>query len=247
MALALVDKASVQPLSLQVYRSILEWIRAGDLRPGDRLPGERRLSEHFGVSRITVRRALGALVEEGQVHAAPKSGWFVANPPLTEPPAKLLSFSEMARLRGLTPSARVHEAGIRAASLHESEQLHVAPGAELFTLVRTRYLDGIPIAVDRSRIAIASAPFLPEIDFGEASLYEALESRSLFPTRSAYLVQAVPASATLARRLRVERGEPVLHVGGVIYDQHDRPLELGEISYKGDRYAMQVSLQRRAT
>jgi GntR family transcriptional regulator len=242
-----VNKASIQPLSLQVYRSILDEIRAGDLRPGDRLPGERALTGSFGVSRITVRRALRALVEEGHVQSTPKSGWFVAETPLSEPPAKLLSFSEMARMRGLTPSARVLEASTRSATLQEAEQLQVAPGAKVFSLARARYLDGIPIAVDRSRIALARAPFLPEVDFARASLYEVLERRGrIVPTRSAYLVQALPAGGTVARRLRIERGEPGLHVSGVIYDQHARPLELGEITYKGDRYAMQVSLQRSA-
>jgi DNA-binding GntR family transcriptional regulator len=247
MAFAPVDKESVQPLSLQVYRSILEGIRAGDLLPGDRLPGERVLTDRFGVSRITVRRALSALVSEGHVHAAPKSGWFVADPPLTEPPAKLLSFTEMARSRGLVPSARVLEADVRPASLQEAEQLHVAPGADLFDLQRVRSLDGIPIAVDRSRIALARAPFLPRLDFAKESLYAALESGgAVVPARSEYLVQAVAASATVARRLRLDRGEPVLHVSGVIFDQQDRPLELGEITYKGDRYAMQVRLHRHA-
>src|SRR5947209_1502697 len=196
-------KAIVQPLSLQVYRAILEGIRAGDLRPGDRLPGERALTDRFGVSRITVRRALSALVAEGHVHASPKSGWFVADPLLTDPPAKLLSFTEMARSRGLVPSARVLVAEVRPASLQEAEQLHVAPGAELFELQRVRSLDGIPIAADRSRIALARAPFLPQLDFAKESLYAALESRStVVPARSQYLVQAIAASATVARRLR---------------------------------------------
>jgi GntR family transcriptional regulator len=241
-----VDKASVQPLSLQVYRSILDGIRSGALRPGDRLPGERTLTERLGVSRLTLRRALSALVAEGHVEAAPKSGWFVAEAPLTDPPAKLLSFSEMARSRGLTPSARVLDASVRPASLQEAEQLHVAPGASLFDLSRVRYLDGIPIAVDRSRVSLARAPFLPEVDFAHASLYAQLEERAgVVPARSEYVVQALPATTAVARRLHLERCEPVLFVGGVIYDQQDVPLELGEITYKGDRYALQVTLHRR--
>ncbi len=241
-----VDKDSVQPRSLQVYRSILDAIRAGDLRAGDRLPGERALTDRFGVSRITVRRALAALVQEGHVHAEPKSGWYVAEPPLTEPAATLLGFSEMARASGLSPSARVVGRAVRAATLQEAEQLHVAPGADLFDLTRVRYLDAVPIAVDRSRIALARAPFLPDVDFARASLYDELSARGLVPSRASYLVQALPSAARIARRLHIDRGEPVLHVGGVVRDQRDRPLELGEITYKGDRYVMQVTLQRSA-
>jgi GntR family transcriptional regulator len=242
-----VQRENGQPLSLQVYRAVADAIAGGELRPGDRLPSERVLTEEFGVSRVTLRKALSELVDEGQLEVAPKSGWFVTEPPLSDPPTALLSFSEMARSRGLSPSARVLESRARPASLEEADKLRIAPGAQVFELARVRLLDGIPVAVDRSRLPLARAPFLTEIDFASASLYESLAAHGeLGPVRAEYLIHSRAATGERAKLLELKAGDPVLWIEGTIFDQHERPLELGEIAYRGDRYAFRATLKRPA-
>ena len=86
---------SPQPLYLRVYRLIADEIAGGALEPGDRLPSERELTGRLGVSRATVRRALGELATDGLVTASANRGSFVASGPLVEPPNALLSFTEL--------------------------------------------------------------------------------------------------------------------------------------------------------
>src|SRR5262249_14388825 len=76
--------ASPQPLYLRVYRLIADEIASGTLAPGDRLPSERELTGRLGVSRATVRRALGELATDGLVTASASRGSFVASGPLVE-------------------------------------------------------------------------------------------------------------------------------------------------------------------
>jgi DNA-binding GntR family transcriptional regulator len=241
---SLVDPDGVEPLYLQVSRAIAADISAGRLRPGARLPSERRLCANLGISRVTARRALRELVEEGLVEASAGRGWFVASGPVGEPPNRLVSFSAMGRSRGLEPSARVLAAGVRPATLDEADDLEIAPGAELFELERLRLLDGLPVAVDRSRVATGRCPGLLELDFATASLYESVEACGIVATNADISIEAAPAGARHARLLDVERGAPLLVATQVTYDQERRPFELGHIVYRGDRYRFRARLSR---
>src|SRR5262249_34833525 len=86
---------SPQPLYLPVYRLIADEIAGGTLARGDRRPSEGELPGRLGVSRATVRRALGELATDGLVTASASRGSFVASGPLVEPPNALLSFTEL--------------------------------------------------------------------------------------------------------------------------------------------------------
>src|SRR5439155_3338403 len=104
------------------------------------------------------------------------------------------SFSEMAATRGLTAASRVIDRQVRAASMDEAETLRLAPGAPLFELARLRLLDGMPILVDRSRLPLALAPELDDVDFSTTSLYTVLQERyGIRPTRAHFSIEAVAA------------------------------------------------------
>ncbi len=87
-ALATVDPTDVTPLYLQVARFIAEQASGGGLTRGAKLPTERTLCAQFGVSRVTLRRALTILVEEGVLESSAGRGWFVTTGVLGEPPER---------------------------------------------------------------------------------------------------------------------------------------------------------------
>jgi GntR family transcriptional regulator len=212
--------------------------------PASRLPPERALAEHFGVSRATLRRALDELARDGRVERVP-GGWAVAPRVVGEPPNELMSFSEMAASRGLTPGGRVLERSARPATLDEADALGLAPGAPLFELERLRTMDGVPILVDRTRVPMALVEGIDEIALDGASLYEVLEERfGIRPTRARFTVEAIEADARRAALLDLEPGQPLLRCEQQSENQTGRPIELCEMVYRFDRYRFRATLVR---
>ena len=228
----------------RVALAIEEDIRSGNLRPGDRLPSERDLAEHFDVSRVTVRRALGDLADVGLVESHHGSGTFVTTSVVSDPANALMSFTELGKDRGLTASADVLVCLVRPTTLHESEQLGVAPGAEVFELERVRKLEGLPVSIDRSLVPAASVPGAESADFTTASLYAVLESHGHGPRRTDYTVSSLAASERQASLLDTEPGSPLLGTHTMSFDSQGRVVEIGDMVYRGDRYQFRASLRK---
>jgi GntR family transcriptional regulator len=235
--------AAPQPLYLTVEKQLAAEIARGALAPGDRLPGERDLCRHFGVSRVTVRRALGALRDRGLVDSDSTRGWFVSAAALGEPNA-LMSFSEMARSRGLRPGSRILRSLLRPATIDEAEELAIAPSTEIFDLERVRLLDGVAVALERSRVSLHGAEGLADADFAAGSLYDALRKLGVMPTRADYVLQAIPADERQAATLEVAPGAPLLMAGARTFDEAGRPIELSLSVFRGDRYRFRTTLFR---
>lgn len=233
-----------RPLYDQVRETIETKILSGEIPAGARLQSERDLADRLGVSRVTVRRALDALEREGLVRAAPGSGRYVRGSALTEPPNELLSFTELGSRRGLVATSRVLGSSVRPASLEEADRAGIAPGAELFELDRLRMLDGVAVAIDRTRVPLAIVPSLPEVDFRTTSLYEVLDAAGALVARADYTTEACAASTSQARQLGVEPGDPLLLARTTSFDESGRVVELGETFYRGDRYRFHATLVR---
>lgn len=230
-----------------VRRSIEVEILDGTLRPGDRIPSERDLADRFRVSRVTVRRALGELAEKGLIDSQHGRGTFVAAPPLGEAPNTLTSFTALGASRGLVPTAIVLSKRIEAATLADSDDFRIAPGADVFVLKRLRLLDGQPVSVDLSRVPLARAVGIDSVDFTRGSLYAALDARGSGPERADYSLAAIAASEVESEFLGVDLGAPLLLTLTTAYDASDRVVEKGRMVYRGDRYQFHASLHRRAT
>jgi DNA-binding GntR family transcriptional regulator len=228
----------------RVQQALADEIQHGGREVGSRLPPERALAEHFGVSRVTLRRALDELAGAGVVSRT-GSGWVVAAGAIGEPPNELMSFSEMAASRGLAPGGRVLTRRVRAATLEEAEALGLAPGASLLERERLRTMDGVPILVDRTVIPMAIAPDLDDVDLDDTSLYVVLEDRyGVRPSRARFTVEATPADERRARLLELAAGEPLLRCEQQTEDEHGRPIELCEMVYRFDRYRFRATLAR---
>jgi GntR family transcriptional regulator len=228
-------------LTGRVREALESRIASGSLRPGQQLPTERELSEMFGVSRVTVRRAIASLAESGVVHAIQGRGTFVTSEPLAEPPNALLSFHDMVG-ENVAVSSRVIEATVRPATISEAENFQVAPGASLFALERLRVLDEFPVALDFTLVPVALESALPELDWEVASLYSALGTAGHRPVAADYSVEAQPADDRSAQLLGTAVGAPLLVADSRTYDPEGRLIVSGRISYRGDRYRFRSRL-----
>ncbi|MGH3317889.1 MAG: GntR family transcriptional regulator [Nocardioidaceae bacterium] len=229
-------------LTTRVRNELAARISSGDLAPGEQLPTERELSATFGVSRVTVRRALASLADEGLVHAIQGRGTFVPSDTLTEPPNALLSFHDMVGNTSVKVGAEPLRVEVRPATIAEAELFGIAPGASMFELERLRTLDDLPVALDTNILPLALDPALPEADWSSESLYSRLAAAGRTPMTADYAVEARPADEVEAKLLSAEVGSPLLVAESHTLDADGRLVVSGVISYRGDRYRFRSTL-----
>jgi GntR family transcriptional regulator len=236
------------PLWVQVVKRIRGEIESGALLPGMRLPPERELCLDFGVSRVTLRKALGQLVEEGALIASHGRGWYVASPSVRKDwPNSLESFSETAARMGLAAESEVLRSSAGPATLDEAEELGIAPGIPIFHLERVRLLGGVRIAYDVTRIALSLVPDIQTHDFRVESMYETLGAAGVDPVRADSSIEAQEADALMADYLDLEIGKPLLVMHQLAVDADERPLFASTIKYAGDRYRLRTFFTRSAS
>ena len=235
---------SADPLWIQAVDHITREIAEGRLAAGSRLPPERELCADLNISRVTLRKALLRLVDDGVLRSSHGRGWFVAVGQQKDWPNSLESFSETAARMGLVASSRILRAEIAPATIDEAEELAIAPGAPLFHLERVRMLNQVPIALDDSRVPEALVPGFDALDFAHASLYESLSRAGLDLLRAESTIEAKSADQHLATHLAVELGTPVLVLYQVVVDGADRPIFSSRIRYAGDRYRLRTFFSR---
>ena len=235
-----------EPLWIQAMNLIKGEIANGSLREGMRLPPERALCEKFNISRVTLRKALTRLVEDGALSASHGRGWYVAvtSAGSGDWPNNLESFTETASRMGLIATSRVLRAITLPATLDEAEELAVAPGSPLFHLDRVRLLSGVPIAIDSSVIPLALVPEVAGTDFTRHSLYDTLARAGLDLARADSTIEARQADAAVAANLGLEIGRPILAMHQLALDSADRPLFSSVIQYSGERYRLRTSFAR---
>ncbi len=234
-----------EPLWIQAVNLILAEIDSGVLKPGMRLPPERELCAQLNISRVTLRKALGKLVDDGVLSASHGRGWYVAQAPVNkEWPNSLESFSETATRMGLVPSSTVLRAETKPASLDEAEELSIAPGTPLFHLERIRRLNEVPIALDVTRLPLGIAPGVTKVDFAVDSLYQQLAAAGVEPLRADATIEAKGADAFLASQLDIDLGAPVLVMRQLVANTLGRPIFVSTITYAGDRYRLRTYFAR---
>ncbi|WP_229674186.1 GntR family transcriptional regulator [Nakamurella endophytica] len=239
--------ASPEPLWIQASNVIRSEIDKGALQPGTRLPPERELCAQLNISRVTLRKALAKLVEEGALSATHGRGWYISGAGTAterEWPHTLESFTETARRMRLVPHSRVLRAAAQPASLDEAELLSIAPGTPLFHLDRVRLLDDVPIAIDISAVPLAMAPDLPAVDFETASLYQVLLDAGLNLVRADSTIESREVDPVDAPYLDLDVGKPILLLHQVVLDESGRPVLSSLVKYSGARYRLRTSFTR---
>lgn len=221
-------------------RAYLADLVASELSVGDTVPSERSLTEKFGVSRMTVRQAVDALVHEGVLERAQGRGTFVA-PPRADFEMRLTTFGEETRRRGMEPGTVVLDSGVAPAPSSVADALGRGTADPMHHVVRLRSADGSPMSVEEAWIPVDLAPDLLA-DGVPASLYGALRARGLAPTWGEDTITASDASAQEQELLGLRGSRAVLRTVRRTF-AGDAPLMYSHSSYRGDRYSVVVPLR----
>ncbi|MDU0479157.1 GntR family transcriptional regulator [Staphylococcus chromogenes] len=232
---------SAKPKHAQL-REILQEFCLTELSPGDMLPGERALEEHYGVSRITVRRAIGDLVASGVLKRARGKGTFVAPSPLVSR-LHLASFSQEMEAQQLESSSKILLSARAQAPEPVTAFFGGEPGVFHTHLRRLRLGNGLPYAIDDAWYNAEHVPDLLENDVYN-SVYAILGTEYGVPiTDAIQTATAVGASAEVAALLDVPEGTALLKI--VRHSQSNGlPVEWCSSLYRTDRYTLKTHVTR---
>jgi GntR family transcriptional regulator len=230
-----------QPKHAQLRAELTKTIDE-ELEPGAMIPSERELTSRYGVSRATVRAAIGALVSEGRLTTVPGRGTVVTRPRV-ESTLHLASFTQDMRSRGHRPSTVVLSCAIVPADEATAVALDLAVGDRVWEIVRVRLADGQPMAHETSRYPEALVPALDGEDL-TGSAYAVLESAYGIVITDAHQTVWTEQAGSYADLLEVDETAPVM-VFDRIGSSGEGPVERTVSRYRGDRYQLSMSLRRR--
>ena len=241
-----IDRSSSLPLYHQLYVHLRTRILGGEWQTGELFPRDADLEETYGVSRITVRKAVDMLVNENFVVRQRGRGTFVSNPGLQADVDNLFSFRDEMKRRGLKPGSKVLGTNYHPVSAHTAEQLGIAVGTELAELSRLQLGDGEPQCVEKTYLVHRYCQgILENHDFVKASLAEVLEKAyHIRLTRAVQTVSALIPAKSIADALELRRNQPVLFVERISYSQADIPIDYRRIYYRADRYALRQEVHK---
>jgi GntR family transcriptional regulator len=230
-----------------VTRTIRYQQIAGDLRgrivalgSGNLLPSESDLSAEFRVSRVTVRRALELLREEGLVDSRQGFGWYVSGEPLRQRLSDLATIESQLEERGVEPARRIVEFAFEAAS---PRVRRVLASEQVLRVKRLNLADGQPFAVVTVWCPAELGQLLSRQEVERTPFYELLGIELRGATQTIGADAATPAVAEL---LQVPVGSPVLRCERITTDTGGRPVLMSEHVFPGHRTEFVVDLPQAA-
>ena len=234
------DHNDNSPLYMQVARKLIKDVREGLYQVDQALPSERVLSEQLDVSRVTARKAIDQLVEQGLVVRKRGSGNYIA-PRIEQPLSNLSSFSEQLQQRGYTPGSQWLRREIVHADADEQLALGLSPSTRVARLERLRLADDVVMAYE---VSVIPATVLPVPENVSGSLYAHLDKTGHMPVRALQHIRALNASAKLAGQLGVPEGQAVLFITRIGYLESGEPVELTHSYCRSDHYDFVAEMRR---
>ncbi|OFI49930.1 GntR family transcriptional regulator [Floricoccus tropicus] len=225
----------MKPVYIKIHDEIKQEIENETWPIGTRLPSERALSERFHVSRMTLRQAVTALVDEGILERRAGSGTYVSSQRVRERMRGTTSFTEIIQSQGKQPRSEVLAYTKTAANEIEVEKLNLKSGAQIIRMERIRYADDVPICYE-----VASIPYLLISDFDRQDVanhfFKTLVASGREIGRSEQVISSKIANGKIADYLKMKKGQAILSLTQTSYFTDDTPFEFVLSQYAGDRF-----------
>lgn len=234
------------PIYKQVAMHIISEISAHEAKAGARLPSEDALSHLFGVTRTTVRRSLGELVQKGLLSKVHGGGTFFRGTDVIEQPlaTSMVSFSEALDDLNLHFETTVIEAR-RVNRPSESVRTRLEQDGSVFYLRRLRSVNGLPMMLVDCYVPVRDFPNLLDQDFRERRLFSVFaEDYGVEVSHGTRTFSAIAATAELARFLKVSVSDPLLYAEQTARRADERAVEISNIWFSGRHFKLVANLSR---
>lgn len=241
----MLDENSPFSLYYQLKNIIIEKIKTKEWPLNTKIPTERELCEIYNVSRITVRKALNELEQEGYLHRKQGKGTYVKGQTYVQRLSSFYSFSEEIRKMGSVPSAQLLSYEVIDAGSEISQKLGIKPEDQVLAIRRLRLADNEPFAIETSYLVHRYTKALKKEDVAELGLYKALEKDcSIKMSDAVETFEAVNIICSEhADYLGVSKNQAAFHLSRTAYS-NGVIIEYCSSLIRGDKYKFAVQLRR---
>lgn len=238
------DRAS-SPLHLAISEQIRLWLESGQYRPGDRLPSEHQLMAQFNVSRITIRRAISNLMQQGLVVSQRGKGVFVKEQrkviySLSSP---FMVFDAAMRQQGLTTTIKTLMFELISTPEFVCQKLNLTLETEVYLQKKVMVISGTSAVLDVSYlIADLGKAFASELM--QNMTFAVLENHQVTVDRVEAVLSSRLADAETSQLLNLPLGSPLLVYEHTAYTTGDRAILYGETLSSAESLSYSVTLKR---
>lgn len=237
-----INQNSSTPLYLQLKDKLIKLILADVYKPEEKFPSERELSKELNISRMTVREALKALVNEGYIYTQVGKGTYV-NPIKYKQDTTLTSFTQQMLALGLEVSSKVIESSFEPVKPDVMSKLKIKPNDLVYKLKRIRYANRKAIAIETVYISDNLCKKLDRYDFSKESLYAVLQKEyGIQPVFADQSIIASLANGDENRLLETNPPTAILRIKRITKTNHNAVVEYVESIYRGDSYILNTQL-----
>jgi GntR family histidine utilization transcriptional repressor len=219
-----------------IRNALVSRIRSGALQPGDRVESENELGAHYGVSRLTVQRAIRELVSEGMLRRVQGSGTFVSTTAPGFPLVEVRDLVEEIRSRGGSPHTEVLVQRRILPSAADRALMELAEGSAVFHAALLMSSDGVPVALEDRQALPEVYPDFLEQDFTITSIFTYFAARSVLEDIE-NVVRAIQPDRRVAQLLEIGDHEPCILVERRNWFR-GRCVTLTRMTYAGTRQAL---------
>lgn len=233
---SLLERDNPKPLYLQLKEVLVNAIESEKWQVNEKIPSENRLSEQYGLSRMTVRSVLTDLVKEGLLYRVQGKGTFVAEKISTVSPS-YVGIREQLEKQGYEVETKVLDFEVCKSNAAVARYMQIESGEDVFKIRRLRSVKGEPISIHTSYIHPVYSEQLTREMLEEEQLCVLLsEKYGVEKKRAEETLEAVPAEAGDAKLLGIEPRTPVLLLGDILYAKEStKPYEYTRIVFRGDK------------
>ena len=230
---------SATPLYEQIANDIREQVAAGRYQQNEALPSEVKLCELYGVSRVTVRKAISELVDQGVVIKKHGKGTFITSHDYLSSLYKFQGFSTICQRNRIPVRSHILSLAKETASPEDLVRLGLGRNEYVIHLERLRYADHVPVLIEQVRLPYEKYPFLMNIDMENLSLYKVIEQHTghnpedFCDTR--ITLETAPASDREATLLEMDQETPVFIQEETVVSKEDHiPIHWTRQIMRGD-------------
>ncbi|MDL2276247.1 GntR family transcriptional regulator [Breznakia sp. OttesenSCG-928-G09] len=235
------------PIYIQIRDAIVQKVNNKEYLPGEAIPSERKLAESYEVNRMTVKKAIDALVEEGYLFRVHGKGTFVQRKHrqrLAWGSDDASGISALFREQGVRRKDTVLVKGLTKAFNYLGSKLNLAKYEDVYVVHRLRYANDEPFGVEYCYMPFKFFEDADEHNFENVSIYNYMESKGHFPIKFEQRLIIIEADEKLAKQMGIHTNDPLYYFEYLGKDKDGNVVEYTESYIRCDKAVFTYEAKR---